>query len=103
MSFRFKEKSHDKMKVVEFIKRNISLFNVIAISIFLITLFNIITIKPDESAHGMAGSLLLGSLSFSIVLLLIDFLMRRTIKNESSLFIIQVLLILIIPFLIYHL
>ncbi|MCK6608739.1 MAG: hypothetical protein L6Q46_10650 [Flavobacterium sp.] len=91
------------MKVVEFIKRNISLFNVIAISIFLITLFNIITIKPDESAHGMAGSLLLGSLSFSIVLLLIDFLMRRTIKNESSLFIIQVLLILIIPFLIYHL
>ena len=90
------------MKVVEFIKRNISLFNVIAISIFLITLFNIITIKPDESAHGMAGSLLLGSLSFSIVLLLIDFLMRRTIKSESSLFIIQVLLILIIPFLIYY-
>jgi hypothetical protein len=91
------------MKVVEFIKRNISLFNVIAICIFLITLFNLITIKPDESAHGMAGSLLLGSLSFSIVLLLIDFLMRRTIKNESSLFIIQVLLILVIPFLIYYL
>lgn len=91
------------MKVVEFIKRNISLFNVIAISIFLITLFNILTIKTDESAHGMTGSLLLGSLSFSIVLLLIDFLMRRTIKSESSLFIIQVLLILVIPFLIYYL
>ena len=91
------------MQVVEFIKRNISLFNVIAICIFLITLFNLITIKPDESAHGMAGSLLLGSLSFSIVLLLIDFLMRRTIINESSLFIIQVLLILVIPFLIYYL
>ena len=91
------------MKIIEFIKRNISLFNVIAISIFLITLFNILTIKPDESAHGMTASLLLGSLSFSIVLLLIDFLMRRTIKNESSLFIIQVLLILVIPFLIYYL
>ena len=90
------------MKVIEFIKRNISLFNVIAITIFLITLFNILTIKPEESAHGMAGSLLLGFLSFSFVLLLIDFLMRRTIKSESSLFIIQVLLIFIIPFLIYY-
>ena len=90
------------MKIVEFIKKNISLFNVIAISIFLITLFNILTIKSEESAHGMAGSLLLGFLSFSLVLLLIDFLMRKTIKNESSLFIIKVLLILVIPFLIYY-
>ena len=91
------------MRIIEFIKRNISLFNVIAISIFLITLFNILTIKSEESAHGMAGSLLLGFLSFSLVLLSLDFLMRKTIKNESSLFIIQLLLILIIPFLVYYL
>jgi glycopeptide antibiotics resistance protein len=91
------------MKVVEFIKRNISLFNVIAISIFLITLFNILKIRPEESAHGMVGSLLLGPLLFSFFLLLIDFLMRKTIKKESSLFIIQLLLILIIPFLVYYL
>lgn len=91
------------MKVIEFIKKNISLFNVIAISIFLITLFNILTLNSEESAHGMASSLLFGFLLFSFVLLFIDFLMRKTIKNESSLFIIQLLLILIIPFLVYYL
>ena len=91
------------MKGIEFIKRNISLFNVLSTFIFLISLFILLTMKPEDSSHGMASRLLIQLLLFSLILFFIDFLMRRIIKNESSLFVIQLLLIFIISFLIYYL
>lgn len=91
------------MKVIEFIKRNISIFNIISIFILFVCIFNIITLKPEDSGHGLVGAFLIGLLLLSILLLILDFIMRKTINNERTILIIQLLILLIIPFLISYL
>ena len=80
------------MKVIEFIKRNISVFNVISIIVFLVSLFILMNIKAENSYHGLKVFLLILSFLFSIILLIIDFIIRKIIKNESKKSLIKLIL-----------
>jgi hypothetical protein len=80
------------MKVIEFIKRNITVFNVIAIIVFLVSLFILMNIKAENSYHGLKVFLLILSFLFSIILLIIDFIIRKIIKNESKKSLIKLIL-----------
>jgi hypothetical protein len=80
------------MKVIEFIKRNISVFNIIAISVFIISSFILINIKAENSYHGLKVFFLILSFLFSIILLIIDFVVRKIIKNESKKSLIKLIL-----------
>ena len=90
------------MKVIEFIKRNISVFNVIAIIVFLVSLFILMNIKAENSYHGLKVFLLILSFLFSIILLIIDFIIRKIIKNESKKSLIKLILYPIIFILIIY-
>lgn len=71
------------MKGIEFIKKNISVLNVIALIVFIISLFKILTIKSEDSGHGIKFFLLTLFIIFSFLLLILDFIIKIIIKNVS--------------------
>ena len=95
MSFRRKEKSHNMMKVVEFIKRNISVFSVISLLLFLITIhliwqeFNFITISFYKILE-----LKLQFLIVIVLLLFLDLFFKILVKNRLILNLLELIIII---------
>ena len=86
------------MKIVEFIKRNISIFSLLAFFLLCFILF----VNPDENkSASVAGWIFISKFFFLfvfILLILLDFLFKNIISSRIKLNSIE-LIILIIPIL----
>jgi len=89
------------MNVIDFIKRNISLLNTVSIIIIVCLLFEFITMSSEDSYHGMASAILFGFLIVSLLLLLIDYVLRLIFKDKMILFLIEFVLLISVIYLIY--
>ena len=95
MLFRREEKSYHKMKLVEFIKRNISVFSVISFLLFVITIhliwqeFNFNTISFYE-----VFKLKLQFLIVIVILLLLDYFFKILIKNILIINLLEIIIII---------
>lgn len=89
------------MKGIEFIKRNISFLNTISIILILCLLFEFFTMLPENSYHGMASAILIGFFIVSLLLLLIDYVLRLLFKDKMILFLVEFVLLIIVVYLIY--
>jgi hypothetical protein len=85
------------MKVIEFIKRNISVFNVIALFIFLF--FIKLLINTDLSS--CKGPVIFIFLFLSIIFLMLDFVTKILIKSRLKLNILQFVILIILSILFY--
>ncbi len=83
------------MNVIYFIKRNISIFNFFAVLIFIFSVFNLIILKGENDYHGMATVVLYGFLLISLILLLVDYFLRKIIIDTSTLAIVQIILLVV--------
>jgi hypothetical protein len=85
------------MKVIEFIKRNISILNVIALFIFLF--FIKLLINTDLSS--CKGPVIFIFLFLSIIFLMLDFVTKILIKSRLKLNILQFVISIILSILFY--
>lgn len=85
------------MKVIEFIKRNISVFNVIALFIFLFFIKLLINIDLSSCK----GPVIFIFLFLSIIFLMLDFVTKILIKSRLKLNILQFVISIILSILFY--
>jgi len=83
------------LKILEFIKRNISVLNTFSLIILLPTLYEFFTITSENSYHGSASVILFSYFIFSLIVLLIDYILRLIIKNRLDLFLIELILLIL--------
>lgn len=88
------------MKVIELVKRNISLLNSVSIVLLLCILYELITISSEDTYHGSGSAILLGLLVVCLVTLLIDYILRLIFKDKIILFLIELVFLFLIPFII---
>lgn len=89
------------MRIIEFIKRNISLLNVVSCILLFCLLFEFITMLPEETYHGLASGILFGFFIINLLILLVDYILRLIFKDKLTLFLIELILLFIISYLIY--
>jgi hypothetical protein len=90
------------MKIVEFIKRNISVLNIFSVIVLLITLYEFFTISFKNSYHGSASGILFGFFIFSLIVLLIDYIIRLIFKDRLVLFLIELILLILFIYFNYN-
>ncbi len=89
------------MKIIKFIKRNVSVFNTFSVIVLLITLYEFFTISFENSYHGSVSGILFGFFIFSLLLLLFDYVLRLIIKDRIVLFFTELVLLIVIIYLNY--
>jgi hypothetical protein len=75
--------------VIEFIKKNISIFNIIIILLLFISIVVFISSVNEPDYHGFARGFSYFFLVYSLLLLLLDFVFRKFINYRINLNILQ--------------
>jgi hypothetical protein len=91
------------MKVLEFIKKNISVFSILGILFLLLSILTYISSKNQPDYHGYAEGFSYIILVFSLFILILDFIIKQIIKDRIFLNLIEGILFIPIIILFFKL
>jgi hypothetical protein len=89
------------MKVLEFIKRNISVFNLTSFILFFYSIYLLILLKKGESFYYAVVSIIITLLVFSFFILFLDKILNKWFKSRLFKNILELIFLIIITFIIY--
>ena len=91
------------MKVIEFIKRNISVFNIVALSLILTIIIGFFSLEKDNFWNSTITLIYILGIGLSLLFLIFDFLTKKNIHPRLKLNLIQLFILIIIPLIYYFL
>ena len=89
------------MKILEFIKKNISVFNLTSLILFFYSFYLFILLKKGEDFYYAVIAIIMTFLFLSMFLFLLDYFLNKKIRNRFFKNILEFIILIIITSIIY--